>query len=111
MKIQQMFYDDIDRKINGVVKVDQDTADVLKQEVQEYVMSFKESGKFLKKVCDLLEFLLPNYVKEGKHQLVVAVGCTGGKHRSVTLANAMYDRLKEKGEYGLTISHRDEKRV
>ena len=79
--------------------------------VRDYVMSFKESGRFLKKVCDLLEFLLPNYVKEGKHQLVVAVGCTGGKHRSVTLANAMYDRLKEKGEYGLTISHRDEKRV
>ena len=81
------------------------------QAVKDYVMSFKEAGKFLKKVCDLLEFLLPNYVKEGKHQLVVAVGCTGGKHRSVTLANAIYDRLKEKGEYGLTISHRDERKV
>ena len=79
--------------------------------VHDYVMSFPEAGEFLEKICSLLHFLIPNYIKEGKHQLVIGIGCTGGKHRSVTLANAMYDRLKEKGEYGLTISHRDEKRV
>ncbi len=79
--------------------------------VRDYVMSFEEAGTFLEKLSDMLDFLIPNYVKEGKHQLVVAIGCTGGKHRSVTLANAIYGKLKEKGKYGLTISHRDEKKV
>ncbi|MBR6158445.1 MAG: RNase adapter RapZ, partial [Lachnospiraceae bacterium] len=55
--------------------------------VHDYVMSFPEAGEFLQKLTDLLQFLIPNYIKEGKHQLVIAVGCTGGKHRSVTLAN------------------------
>jgi len=50
---------------------------------------------------------LPGYVKEGKHQLVIAIGCTGGQHRSVTLANELYRRMKNKGNYGLNINHRD----
>ena len=75
--------------------------------VQDYVMSFKEAGEFLDKLKDMLNFLLPGYIKEGKYQLVVAIGCTGGQHRSVTLANALYQDMKDKGNYGLSISHRD----
>lgn len=75
--------------------------------VQEYVMSFPESGIFLDKLTDMLDFLIPNYVKEGKYRLVIGIGCTGGKHRSVTLANALYDRMKDKGKYGIKIYHRD----
>lgn len=78
------------------------------KEVSDYVMSFEESEQFLDKLHDLLEFLIPNYIKEGKHQLVVGIGCTGGKHRSVTLANALFKRMKDHGKYGISISHRDE---
>ena len=77
------------------------------KKVQDYVMSFAESGVFLDKLTDMLNFLIPNYVKEGKYQLVIGIGCTGGKHRSVTLANELYSRLKNQGNYGLTIQHRD----
>lgn len=77
--------------------------------VQEYVMGFPEAGQFMDKLEDMLRFLIPNYIKEGKYQLVVTIGCTGGKHRSVTLANELYKRMKDKGNYGLTISHRDVK--
>jgi len=76
--------------------------------VHDYVMSFPEATEFLDKLTDMVEFLIPNYVKEGKHQLVIGIGCTGGKHRSVTLANELYGRLKNNGKYGLTINHRDE---
>ncbi len=75
--------------------------------VQDYVMSFEEAGVFLDKLSDMIQFLIPNYIKEGKYQLVIAIGCTGGKHRSVTLANGLYDRLKDQGGYGLIIQHRD----
>ena len=70
-------------------------------------MNFEESHVFLDKLADMIEFLIPNYIKEGKYRLVIAIGCTGGKHRSVTLANELYKRLKDKGNYGLTIQHRD----
>lgn len=75
--------------------------------VRDYVMSFKESEEFLDKLVDMVTFLIPNYIKEGKYQLVICIGCTGGRHRSVTLANELYERLKDKGDYGLTIKHRD----
>lgn len=55
----------------------------------------------------MMEFLIPNYILEGKHQLVIAVGCTGGKHRSVTLANELHRYLKENQDYGIKIVHRD----
>lgn len=77
------------------------------KEVQDYVMSFSEAGAFLQKLTDMLDFLIPNYVKEGKHQLVIGIGCTGGKHRSVTLANALYAGLKDHGTYGVKLYHRD----
>lgn len=75
--------------------------------VRDYVMGFPEAEQFLEKLTDMLLFLIPNYVKEGKYQLIIGIGCTGGKHRSVTLANELYARLKNKGNYGLTIQHRD----
>lgn len=77
------------------------------KEVQDFVMSFEEADIFIDKLTDMVEFLIPNYVKEGKYQLVIAIGCTGGKHRSVTLANRLYDRLKKVSGYGLKIVHRD----
>lgn len=77
------------------------------KEVQDYVMGFPEAGTFLEKLVDMLDFLIPNYVKEGKHQLVIGIGCTGGKHRSVTLANALYAQLKDHGTYGVKLYHRD----
>ena len=54
----------------------------------------------------MINFLIPNYIKEGKNQLVIAIGCTGGKHRSVTLANELYNELN-KLEYSTIITHRD----
>lgn len=77
------------------------------KEVQDYVMGYEEAGIFLDKLTDMIQFLIPNYVKEGKYRLVVAIGCTGGKHRSVTLADALYKRMKNKGQYGLKVYHRD----
>ncbi len=77
------------------------------KEVQDYVMAFAEAGVFLQKLMDMLDFLIPNYVKEGKHQLVIGIGCTGGKHRSVTLANALYAGMKDHGTYGVKLYHRD----
>ncbi|MBR1478538.1 MAG: RNase adapter RapZ [Lachnospiraceae bacterium] len=77
------------------------------KDVSDYVMSFPEAHTFLDKLKDMLEFLIPNYVNEGKYRLVVAIGCTGGKHRSVTLTNALYDRMKDAGNYGIKVFHRD----
>ena len=77
------------------------------ESVKNYVMSFEEAHKFIDKLQDMVEFLIPNYVKEGKYQLVIAIGCTGGKHRSVTLANELFSRLKDKKGYGVKIQHRD----
>ena len=58
--------------------------------------SFRKQMFFLDKLEDMLEFLIPNYITEGKNQLVISIGCTGGKHRSVTLANELYKRLSGK---------------
>lgn len=77
------------------------------REVQQYVMGFEEAGVFMEKLTDMIRFLIPNYVKEGKNRLVVAIGCTGGKHRSVTLANELYRCMKDKGQYGMKLYHRD----
>ncbi|WP_029233766.1 RNase adapter RapZ [Butyrivibrio sp. VCB2006] len=80
--------------------------------VQDYVKSFPACGEFLDKLTDMLQFLIPGYVQEGKYQLVVAIGCTGGQHRSVTIANELYDRLKASGgNYGIKLLHRDVKQA
>lgn len=77
------------------------------KEVQDYVMSFPEASVFMEKLVGMLDFLIPNYIKEGKHQLVIGIGCTGGKHRSVTLANELYAGMKDHGNYGVKLYHRD----
>lgn len=74
--------------------------------VYDYVMSFEESNIFLDKLTDMIKFLIPQYIKEGKNQLVISIGCTGGKHRSVTLANALYKNLKEDG-HSIILKHSD----
>lgn len=75
--------------------------------VSDYVMGFEAAHVFSDKLEDMIRFLIPNYILEGKTQLVIAVGCTGGKHRSVTLANELYRRLGENDTYGIRIEHRD----
>ncbi|MBQ7782114.1 MAG: RNase adapter RapZ [Lachnospiraceae bacterium] len=79
------------------------------KEVRDYVMQYPESEAFLDKLSDMLHFLIPNYIKEGKYQLVVAIGCTGGQHRSVTLANELYERMKNQGSYGIRLIHREQR--
>lgn len=77
------------------------------QVVRDFVMQGGTAECFLEKLYDMVEFLIPNYVLEGKNQLVVGVGCTGGKHRSVTIAKALYERLMQNREIGIKIEHRD----
>ena len=74
--------------------------------VQDFVMQTEAAGQFLDKLEDMLTFLIPNYINEGKNQLVIGIGCTGGKHRSVTLANAITKRLGNL-KYGIKVEHRD----
>ena len=90
------YYDEHLRPLTGQV-----------QAVRDYVMQGGTADAFLKKLYDMIDFLLPNYINEGKNQLVIAVGCTGGKHRSVTIARALYEHLAAAGEYGIRIDHRD----
>ncbi|MBR2562340.1 MAG: RNase adapter RapZ [Eubacterium sp.] len=75
--------------------------------VRNYVMEHEESVVFADKLVDLIRFLIPLYIKEGKNQLVISVGCTGGKHRSVTLAEEIYGRLSDVRGYGIRVEHRD----
>ncbi len=75
--------------------------------VRDYVMKAEEAEIFLEKLTDMVAFLIPNYVKEGKYRLVIAIGCTGGQHRSVTLANELYERMRNQGGYGMKLYHRD----
>ena len=75
--------------------------------VQDFVMGFEVSHRFLDELIDMIQFLIPNYVLEGKNQLVISIGCTGGKHRSVTLANKLYERLRNNADYAVRIEHRD----
>ena len=77
------------------------------KEIQDFVMGFDAAHQFLDKLTDMVRFLIPNYVLEGKNQLVIGIGCTGGKHRSVTLANKLYERLQEDMDYVVKIEHRD----
>ena len=77
------------------------------KEIRDYVMSHKNAEIFMVKLKDMLDFLIPNYISEGKHQLVIAIGCTGGKHRSVTLANELYECFQKEEQYGIRIEHRD----
>ncbi len=75
------------------------------QEVQDYIMAFDEAKEFYDKIRNLIDFLIPKYIREGKSQLVISFGCTGGRHRSVTMANRLGTYLKN--EYDTFIRHRD----
>ena len=75
-------------------------------EVYNYVMDSPVSQEFAQKISAMMDFLIPHYQAEGKSQLVIAVGCTGGKHRSVTFARYLYDHLKSRGN-NVVIAHRD----
>ncbi len=79
----------------------------LETNVHDYVMGFDESRRFLNMLTAMIDFLVPEYIKEGKNQLVIAVGCTGGHHRSVTLAEELYKFLKSDDENSVVITHRD----
>lgn len=74
--------------------------------VKEYVFKFNETNVFIEKLEDMLEYLIPNYLKEGKRQLIISIGCTGGRHRSVAISNEIYERLTKKGNK-VSIEHRD----
>lgn len=78
----------------------------LNESVYNYVMQFDQAKKFRKMLADMVTYLLPNYIEEGKTSLVIAVGCTGGKHRSITLARCLSEDLKDAGYYVVT-THRD----
>jgi UPF0042 nucleotide-binding protein len=75
-------------------------------DVKNYIFSFSETKDFLDRLVDLLEFLVPYYTREGKFQLIVGIGCTGGRHRSVAISSALFELLKLKG-HRVTIEHRD----
>ena len=77
-------------------------------ELRQYLYENKLLAReFIERLAGLIDFLIPNYIEEGKNQLVIAVGCTGGKHRSVSVANELYKRLGDNDSYGLRIEHRD----
>lgn len=78
----------------------------LDQEVKDYVFSFAESKELLEKLIDLLDFLNPLYIKEGKSQIVFAIGCTGGNHRSVAIAEALKEHFEKKWD-NVSVNHRD----
>ena len=75
-------------------------------EVYDYVMKSEQAKEFDEKLFDMIKFLVPNYITEGKNQLVIGIGCTGGKHRSVSLANALAKHMQEL-PYSLKVEHRD----
>ena len=78
----------------------------LDKEVKDYVFSFKESEELLQKLIGLLDFLNPLYIREGKSQIVFAIGCTGGNHRSVAIAEALKDHFESRWD-NVTVHHRD----
>jgi hypothetical protein len=78
------------------------------EKIKNFIFSFEDSNIFVEKVINLLEFLIPKYIKEGKSMLTIGIGCTGGKHRSVCIAQKLYEQLKIK-YLTVHISHRDQR--
>ena len=76
------------------------------KEVKDFVMNWPESRQFLKKLLDMVQYLIPFYIREGKTQLVIAIGCTGGRHRSVVITNELSGMLKA-NRHRVTVDHRD----
>ncbi len=82
----------------------------LEAPVRDYVMKFDETKTLLNKLHDMIDFLLPLYIKEGKSQLVIGFGCTGGRHRSVCFAQNIHDYLCDNKQLNVTVAHRDIKK-
>ena len=78
----------------------------LDKEVQDYIFSFEDSNKFMEKVYDMIDFIIPMYIKEGKRNLIISFGCTGGKHRSVCFAQKLYEYLSKKS-YNVGVMHKN----
>ena len=78
----------------------------LDADVRDFVMNHETTRTFMEKITDMLDFLLPHYKKEGRHRLVIGIGCTGGAHRSVAIAEAIGQYLREK-DYPVDVQHRD----
>lgn len=97
--LQNPYYIDELRPKNGNDKV-----------VQEYVMNGSGSEEYLKKIEEMLEFLLPHFIKEGKTHLTVGIGCSGGKHRSVTIASKLYEYFNKKENIKVLLNHREQER-
>lgn len=76
------------------------------EKVKEYIFRYQQTEVFLEKIFDLLEFLIPYYIEEGKTQLVIGIGCTGGKHRSVAIAEQINAQFKQHG-YRSIVQHND----
>ena len=93
--IPNPYYIDSMKKLNG-----------LNEPVRDYVLEWTQTQNFIEKLMDMLMFLFPNYKKEGKNQVVVGIGCTGGRHRSVAISEKIKELLKE-NEYRVTLLHRD----
>ncbi|MBP3804321.1 MAG: RNase adapter RapZ [Oribacterium sp.] len=79
----------------------------LEQCIKDFVQKDGVADEFLNKLNDMVNFLIPHYIEEGKNQLVISIGCTGGKHRSVTIAELLYQSLSKSADYGIRIDHRD----
>ena len=77
------------------------------KEIRDYVMGFDESKEFFKRLTDMLDYLIPKYIKEGKSHLTIGIACTGGKHRSVTFVNELYDYYKKSNTFEVMKHHRD----
>lgn len=77
------------------------------KEIQEFVLSSPQCQTFLDHLYSMLDFLIPNYIDEGKNSLVIAIGCTGGKHRSVTIANMLFQHFESMAAIGVRLDHRD----
>ena len=77
------------------------------KQVQEYIAQWPETEGFWDRMLSLVNFVLPQYMKEGRRQVVIAIGCTGGRHRSVYLANRLYKELQAQTSYGVTLEQRD----
>ena len=79
----------------------------LEQCIKDFVQKDGVADEFLEKLKDMVNFLIPHYIEEGKNQLVISIGCTGGKHRSVTIAELLFQSLSKSADYGIRIDHRD----
>lgn len=79
----------------------------LNQEVYDYVMKWQDTDTFYDKLYDMIKYLIPQYIKEGKSQLTIAIGCTGGQHRSVALTRRLAKDLDDKFAFSVNTTHRD----